>query len=396
VVNVMREMFPANLLKNQKPFYVIITNIIAPYKTLLFNALQDKGENFRVLYFSESEARRQWKIARDEMRFEFDVMFKGNIDDINPFKLAVATYRKLNFYAPEVVIIGGYDRLACWAALVWTKIRRRKAILVLESHYLDKPRLVIKEFIKKFFISQCNGVLAAGSRHKDYAVKLGAEPERVFIMKGVGGVNLTSYLTAVVKRKNKSDLCDELGIPPKNYFLYVGRFSLEKNLLFLLKIYKRLKDETEESRHWGLILVGDGPQRIELESFIKKNELKDVFLPGFVQQEKLIRFYAVADVFVLPSMSETWGQVVNEAMASGLPVLVSKRCGCYPDLVQEGVNGFGFDPFVEDELFDLMKDIVENKLDLHKMGRASLDIIETYTVDYCAEAYRQAVNAVIE
>lgn len=376
---------------------ILLHNIISPYKTLLFNSLEQiLGGNLKVLYWAETASNREWRIDTNELKFPFEVMFKGKIDDTSSIKLAIETYKKLNLYNPEVVIIGGYDRLACWAALFWAKKHKRKAIVMIESHYLDRPRSVIKESVKKLFISRCNAILAAGTRHRDYVIRLGAKSENIFIMKGVGGVNLSLYQTAVLEgRKNKIELCNKLGFPCRNYFLYVGRFSPEKNLLFLLKTYKRLKNK-ERTDDWGLILVGDGPQRKEIESFIKDNGIKNVFFPGFIQKEKLPYFYAISDVFVLPSISEPWGLVVDEAMVSGLPVLVSNQCGCYPDIVRDGINGFSFDPFNENELFGFMKDIVKGKYDLEAMGKASLKIIKEYTPEKVAEIFKKAINFVIE
>ena len=106
----------------------------------------------------------------------------------------------------------------------------------------------------------------------------------------------------------------------------------------------------------------------------------------------LFLYYALADCLILPSVSEPWGLVVSEAMASGLPVLVSNRCGCYPDIVDNGKNGFSFNPFNEDELFRLMKNVTEGKYNLETMGRASLEIIKEYTPEKIANIFTNAIN----
>ena len=99
------------------------------------------------------------------------------------------------------------------------------------------------------------------------------------------------------------------------------------------------------------------------------------------QAEQLPPIYASAGCFVLPSLSEPWGLVVNEAMASGLPVLVSNRCGCAPDLVREGENGFLFDPARPDELACLMERICGGTLDRQAFGAASRRIVAAFSVD---------------
>lgn len=374
---------------------LLFHNIISPYKTLVFNPLaQLLDEDFKVLYMADTAGNREWRVAKDEIMFSFDVMFKGKIDDISSIKMATETYRRLNLYDPEAVIIGGYDHLACWAALIWAKKHKRKVIVIIESHYLDKPRFVMKENIKKIFVYCCDAALVAGTRHRDYMVSLGMKPENIFIKKGVGPVDVSLYQREVSRFKSAEiEVCNRLNIPHKN-FLYVGRFSPEKNLMFLLKAYKRFKEEN--TGDWGLILVGNGPGRKEIEDFICENKIKDVLLPGFKQKKELLLFYAISDVFILPSVSESWGLVVNEAMASGLPIIVSNRCGCYPDIVHDGINGFSFDPSNEDKLLGFMKDITKGKYDLEKMGKTSLEIIEDYTPAKSAQIYLNAINFVME
>lgn len=349
--------------------------------------------NFKVIYLAETESMREWRINKEELRFPFDIMFKGSINDVNPIRLSVETYRRLNLYNPEIVVVGGYHLLACWAAFIWTKIHKKRIIVIIESHYLDKPRFMIKEAIKRLFVSHCDGALVDGTRHKSYAISLGLEPEKVFIKNGTGPVDISWYHRQILRyRKEKAAFCRKFNMPDKN-FLYVGRFSPEKNLFFLLNCFKKLQEEG--LKNWGLILVGNGPQRKEIENFIDENNIINVFLPGFKQKEEIPLYYALADCFVLASISEPWGLVVSEAMASGLSVLVSNRCGCYPDIVHNGENGLSFNPFNEDELFGLMKNIVEGKYNLERMGRASLEIIKEYTPEKAAKIITNAINFMV-
>jgi len=374
---------------------IIIHNIISPYKTLLFNALNKTMEgNFKVLYLSETENRREWQINKKEIKFSFEIIFKGRIEDINPIVMSLKVYKRLNFYNSEIIIIGGYNYLACWSALIWAKIHKKKVIVIIESHYLDKPRNIIKENIKKLFVSNCDRALVPGIRHKKYAISLGISKEKIYIVKGVGGINISLNNQKKIKQlKSKKDvICKKLNIPYHN-FLFVGRFSPEKNIIFLLNAFKKVKNE-DSAKNWGLILVGNGPQRKEIENYIKEKKMKNIFLPGFIQKEELPFYYALADVFVLPSTSETWGLVVNEAMACGLPVLVSNKCGCYPDIINEGENGFSFNPLNDNELLEFMKNICYGKYNLKTMGKASLKIIKEYSSEEAAEIYKNAVNFV--
>lgn len=118
-------------------------------------------------------------------------------------------------------------------------------------------------------------------------------------------------------------------------------------------------------------------------------------MPGFKQYSELPAYYGLASVFILPSIKDTWGLVVNEAMAAGLPVLVSNRCGCAPDLVEEGCNGYTFDPYNVDALAGLMRKISADDCDRAAMGQASRDIIARWTPQTFAENLCKAAEAAL-
>ena len=116
---------------------------------------------------------------------------------------------------------------------------------------------------------------------------------------------------------------------------------------------------------------------------------------GFVNQRAISTVYRSADLLVVASTHEPWGLVVNEAMASGMPVLVSERCGCAPDLVENGRNGFTFDPYDVDALANLMLQMSSGDCDRLAMGRASREIISRWTPENFAEGLAQAVEAAL-
>jgi glycosyltransferase involved in cell wall biosynthesis len=102
-------------------------------------------------------------------------------------------------------------------------------------------------------------------------------------------------------------------------------------------------------------------------------------MPGFKQYDELPAYYALASAFVLASVVEPWGLVVNEAMASGLPVLVSERCGCAASLVRAGENGYMFDPADTGAIGASMARMAHaSDASRQEMGRASATIIEEF------------------
>jgi glycosyltransferase involved in cell wall biosynthesis len=117
-----------------------------------------------------------------------------------------------------------------------------------------------------------------------------------------------------------------------------------------------------------------------------------VLLPGFKQYPDLPAYYGLAGAFIHASTTEQWGLVVNEAMASGLPVLVSNRCGCTSDLVQEGVNGFTFDPYDVQQLAQLMLGLSTLNSQLSTMAAASRRIIADWGPGRFASGLQEAVE----
>ena len=139
-------------------------------------------------------------------------------------------------------------------------------------------------------------------------------------------------------------LRQRLGLPER-YFLASARFIEKKNLSGLLHAYAAYRRATPDDP-WSLVVLGDGELRPELERLRGELGLDDVVsFPGYRSYQELPAYYGLASCFVHASTTEQWGLVVNEAMAAGLPVLVSNRCGCAANLVQEdgvqeGGNGF--------------------------------------------------------
>jgi glycosyltransferase involved in cell wall biosynthesis len=154
-----------------------------------------------------------------------------------------------------------------------------------------------------------------------------------------------------------NEIRKKYGLPEK-YFLASARFIEKKNLPMLIRAYARYRElagnrdngqRTTDNGPWDLVLLGDGPLKTDLCRLISDLRLAGhVHLPGFKEYDELPVYYALANAFVHASTTEQWGLVVNEAIASDLPVIVSGQCGCTPELVRD--NGFTFDPASEREL----------------------------------------------
>jgi 1,2-diacylglycerol 3-alpha-glucosyltransferase len=138
---------------------------------------------------------------------------------------------------------------------------------------------------------------------------------------------------------------------------------------------------------------GAGPLEEKLRAQVRTAGLDDrIHFPGFLQYHELPRLYARAGALVLASLSDQWGLVVNEAMAAGLPVLVSERCGCAPDLVENGGNGYTFDPQDVAGLAILLGRMAASSAESRRaMGRRSSELVARVSLEAFAKGVRAAV-----
>lgn len=190
-------------------------------------------------------------------------------------------------------------------------------------------------FIRKFAVC-----LAVGKWSAEYFEHYGAR-RIIFSPHFVDNDWFASQTDAL--RPGKDRLRKDFGIPAKSrVVLFAGKFEEKKRPMDLLKAAQILSKETGGNEPFFLLMAGDGVLRETCRAYAKANSISAVF-PGFLNQTQLPSAYAASDVLALPSDGrETWGLVVNEAMASGLPCVVSNRAGCSPDLIREGETGLSY------------------------------------------------------
>ncbi len=326
-----------------------------------------------------------------------------DIDAVSTPTLRRRMNEQLSAAKPEVVAIPGWFDRGAIVALHWCLGNRIPVVIMSESTGHDWQRAGWKERIKLAVVKACSTGLVGGEPHSDYLASLGMPKNRIF--KGYDAVDNDHFAQgAHAVRSNWQEVRRELDLP-ENFFLASARFVKKKNLSRLIQAYARYRelanssstcDSLARTNPWNLVILGDGPLRPALIAQISALDLREhVHLPGFKQYEELPMYYGLASVFVHASTVEQWGLVVNEAMASGLPVLVSNRCGCAPDLVQEGRNGFNFDPYNIESLAHLMLKISARNFPLSEFGSASRDIVADWGPERFAAGFEQAVETAL-
>lgn len=294
-----------------KPVYdiVIVTHLPAFYKINLYNEIAKK-KRILVFYVSTSSDIRNTDFTSGKMNFEYKILNNQSFEKRKGFKSArklLAELKKIEF---SKILVGGWDLIEFWAVVFRYS---KKAALTLESSLNESVSSGLKGFIKKLFVIRVQLCFASGNEHVKLLESLNFKGE-VRITRGVG-----------IIKKGRAEKFE-----PKEYsarFLFVGRLSAEKNIEWLIDQFKGRKET--------LSIVGYGPD----ENLLKMQAGSNVSFLGAVSNENLSRIYMEHDFFILPSLSEPWGLVVEEALYNSIPVIVSDKCGA-KELIKNGVNGF--------------------------------------------------------
>ena len=174
--------------------------------------------------------------------------------------------------------------------------------------------------------------------------------------------------------------------------LFVGKFIEVKRAHDILRALRILQNQ---GLTVSAVYVGDGPLRSSLTTEAERSGVSAHFV-GFKNQSELPVYYALADALVLPSKSETWGLVVNEAMATGTPAIVSDAVGCRPDLIVEGETGYSYPVGDVATLASAVEQLIADRSEGHDFASSARNLIDCYSVEAAAKGVVEAAHAVVQ
>jgi glycosyltransferase involved in cell wall biosynthesis len=295
---------------------IIITNLPSFYKINLYNRISFK-QNILVIFTGNKANVRNEDFFLGTILFNYKNLSSGNI-----FRKGLETISHIRKNKYNEIIIGGWDSIYMWLAAFYPTSSKKS--VVVESSILESKTTGFKGLIKKLFISRISVAYVSGESQKKLVKQLNFKG-KIIVTKGVGIFNIKPQpqFYKVTEVKN---------------LIYVGRLSHEKNLQFLIETLNKLP-------YLNLNIIGFGPQ----ESFLKSIAGPNIFFHGAVPNAELYKIYQRNDIFILPSISEPWGMVVEEAFNNGLPVIVSDRVGCAAEIINE-TNGLIFNSTCREEL----------------------------------------------
>ena len=250
------------------------------------------------------------------------------------------------------------------------------------TQLLWKWKKYAKQIFFRKFLAKFNGFLSVGQRFSEY-LKFYKVPEKkiIFCPHHIDNDFFKANMVNSVEKRKR--LRKQYGIDEgKTIFLFCGKFMAEKRPLDFLRALKIIKGQNKDVE--GL-LVGDGRLKKKLKRYLIIHKLNVSFL-GFLNQTEMPKIYSIADCLVLPSARETWGLVINEAFACGIPAIVSDKVGCVPDLIKEGVTGYSYKCGNIEELVLKMKQFIKDKELSRDFNRALCEKVKKYSVKNAADA----------
>lgn len=261
-------------------------------------------------------------------------------------------------------------------SIIFLSILKIEFIIESEGSF-PKDGKGLKERLKKFIISKASLYFSTTKLADDYLIAYGAKPNKI-IKYPYSSIFETDIISTPNKLESKIKIRKKLNIEGHVVVLAVGRFIKLKRFDELINVW------IQQDSKYKLVIIGEGPEKELYESIINQNKLSNVSLIDFKPKDELKEYFDASDIFVLPTESDVWGLVINEAMSRGLPVITTDKCIAGLELIKD--NGYIINNDLSD-LKDKLTFLIENKQIRDSMSIKSLEIIQNYTIETMAKSH---------
>ncbi len=366
----------------------IITNILPPYRVPLFNYLAEQPNvKLRVFLCAETEPDRHWNWPSN-IQFEYEIDGSPSYRLLNgkPTYLPFGLIERIHRFRPDVIIVGslGVVGLICWFG---SKLLGVPLLLWSEATAIsEKYRNRYLTSLRRFLVRNSQAYIGVSSAAAEYFVALGAYSKKVQV--SLQTLDVEFFGQQVEKyRKEKENIKKDLGLKGR-IIAYVGNLEFYKGSDLLLDAYFEVLKHVPNI---NLLLVGTGSLFTQMKNKTTQAVNARVHFIGFKQHQELPLYYAISDLFCLFSRYETFGIVVTEAIAAGLPVVCSQFAGASFDLVQNGYNGYVINPFNIENSANRIILILKNDALRFQMGKKSIELAKKCTIESAASAMLTSV-----
>lgn len=308
----------------------------------------------------------------------WDCLFpdKSN-DQLTKYQIKDRIFSKLDELDPDIVIAGSIVFYAGALALRWAKNNKKKFIMFDDAKFSNVKRNILIQTIKNLITRQIDALWLPSTDYEEgYASLL--NKNKIYFFYGYDCIDNDHFkFNGERKFDTQTIIC-------------VARLVPIKNIENLLRAWRSIEESDD---NYKLIIIGDGPLVDELKEVKKSLQIKRVDFLGAMDNEKVLEYLHKADALVLPSFAESWGLVVNEAMAAGLPLLLSNKVNAANTLLKERINGFSFNPSNIIEMQQKILSFIELSEPVKKeMSDNSLKIISTMDFNNMGQELIGALN----
>ena len=375
-------------MKNKTKVF-LLHNMIAPYRLPVFEEINKKFD--LTVYFCYRKSKdRLWDTSLKGYRFKsyilphiklgpfilnYNLFFKLLLSHYDVYIVCKNAYETLFSVLVVLIIARAFKKpLFIWSEHIITEFSKKE----LESSLLKKIGNKVLKFYRKFLYKKTAAFIAYSRKAKEFLLKNGVLERKIFTgwqaipFDYVSKVNI---LKSDTKYKNKQII------------LTMSYLKKMKGIEYLIQAFNDLKLELENAI---LIIIGVGEEEKKLKALAQGN--KDIYFIGYKDGIEKLKWYAIADLFVLPTLHDAWGLVVNEAMCFGLPIITTTAAGC-SEIIKD--NGFVIPPGDKEKLKEAMKKILTNPELRRKMGQRSKEYNKIYTIEGATKPFINAINFVL-
>ncbi|WP_321806153.1 glycosyltransferase family 4 protein [Burkholderia sp. BCC1993] len=299
---------------------------------------------------------------------------------VRGWRLLRAIRVEVSDFSPDVIVTLGYNTNYSIYLAFGKIFHGYKIIFTSDSKADDGRRSIWKEKLKGLIVSRFDGALVAGNKHRRYVKGLGIPMDRSRV--GFDVIDVEMFGEIAAKAKLDEFSVRETLCLPDRYVLCVSRFIDRKNIIGVLEAFGKANERSESV---CLILIGDGPLESTIRERVGALGLEDkVIMRGSVLNIEMPKYYALAEYLVLGSKYDQWGICVSEAMASGIPTIVTSTCGCADEIVIDNETGFVVAPDDVDALSKKMIELLEEASTRHKLARRAKMLIRDWSPELYA------------
>ncbi len=369
-----------------------ISNVPVPYENMMLNELEKKC-SVKVIFEAETYVNHNKDYYDKNLKnFKYIYLKNGHMNIWKP-SFKVVKYINKN---QDLLIIGGYSEATLILAILYAKLFRIPYCLRIDGA-LRHEESFFKHQVKKILINGADTYLSSGETGDEFLCSYGVTRSRIYRYY-FSSLSAADILEKPVSAADKKMLKKKLGLEDKPTIISIGRYvyidkngnespidaklegeknpslKLVKGFDVLIKAFSKLSDK------YQLIIIGGEPNA-GINALVKRLGLKNIKFINFLPKDKVFEYYQASDLFCLQTRGDSWGLVINEAMANGLPVITTKKCVAGINLIEDNENGFLIDPEDYNDLALKMDTILSDENVKKRMSQNNLEKIKPYTIE---------------